>query len=197
MRQSFVGVLAKLLSQKTEQITDINVMGSISFADHIDPLIRVLPSLKTLTSLNIAGCQLTQGSCRQLRDFILVCPTLRLLDVSHCRINYQSTRYIIDALNRNNCVRTFNFSHNDLTSATFEFSIKVASIITRHPGLMHIDITNTNLKREELLFIGLSLPSSKTLLSIHMTAQKLPYYERIFLRALIAARVGFQYRNST
>ena len=56
---------------------------------------------------------------------------------------------------------------------------------------MHIDITNTNLKREELLFIGLSLPSSKTLLSMHMTAQKLPYYERIFLRALIAARVGF------
>ena len=62
---------------------------------------------------------------------------------------------------------------------------------------MHIDITNTNLKREELLFIGLSLPISKTLLSCHMTAQKLPYYERIFLRAAISARVGFQFRNAT
>ena len=182
---------------KPEKLSDINVMGSISFSDHIDPLIRTLPQLKTLTSLNIAGCQLSQGSCRQLRDFILICPTLRLLDVSHCRINYQSTRYLIDALNRNKCIRTFNFSHNDLTSASFEFSIKVASIITRHPSLMHLDITNTNLKREELLFIGLSLPISKTLLSCHLTAQKLPYYERIFLRAAISARVGFQYRNAT
>lgn len=166
-------------------------MGSILYADHIEPLVRVLPSLKTLNVLNIAGCQLTQGSCRLLRDFMIACPSLRTLDVSHCRINYQSTRYIIDALNRNTCIRTFNFSHNDLTSATFEFSIKVASIITRHSSLMHIDITNTNLKREEILFIGLSIPISKTLLSCHLTAQKLPYYERIFLRAAIAARVGF------
>lgn len=47
------------------------------------------------------------------------------------------------------------------------------------------------------MFIGLSLPVSKTLLSVHLTAQKLPYYERVFLRAAIAARVGFAYRTST
>ena len=63
--------------------------------------------------------------------------------------------------------------------------------------MQHVDITNTNLKREEILFVGLSLPISKTLLSCHLTAQKLPYYERIFLRACIAARVGFQFRTST
>ena len=56
---------------------------------------------------------------------------------------------------------------------------------------MHIDISNTNLKREEIIFIGLSLPISKTLLSCHLSAQKLAYYERIFLRAAIAARVGY------
>lgn len=60
---------------------------------------------------------------------------------------------------------------------------------------MHIDITNTNLKREEIMFIGLSVNQSKTLLSIHMTAQKLPYYERIFLRSIMAARVGYQQKN--
>ena len=122
---------------------------------------------------------------------------MRVLDLSHCRISYQGSRYIIDALNRNTCIRNFNFSHNDLTSSSFEFSIKIASIITRHPSLQHVDITNTNLKREEILFVGLSLPISKTLLSCHLTAQKLPYYERIFLRACIAARVGFQFRTST
>jgi hypothetical protein len=42
------------------------------------------------------------------------------------------------------------------------------------------------------MFIGLSIPMSKTLLSIHLTATKLPYYERIFLRAINAARVAFK-----
>ena len=77
---------------------------------------------------------------------------------------------MIDALNRNINIRTFNFSHNDLTSASYEFSIKVAAVITRHPSLQHLDITNTNLKREELMFVALSLPISKTLLSCHLTA---------------------------
>lgn len=138
---------------------------------------------------------MAQNTTRHLSLLIVNCSSLRNLDLSHCKIIYQGSRYIIDALNRNVCIRNFNFSHNDLTSSTFEFSIKIASIITRHPSLMHVDITNTNLRREEIIFIGLSIPISKTLLSIHLTAQKLPYYERIFLRAVIAARVGFQFRN--
>ena len=191
MRQSFVRCLAKLISMQKDKILEINLMGSITFADHLEPLTRLLPNMRSLTSLNIGGCTMTQAYCRYLSEFILKCPVLHTLDLAHCRISYQGSRYVIDALNRNNSIRTFNFSHNDMTSATYEFSIKIASIITRHKSLMHLDITNTNLKREELLFIGLSLTMSKTLLSCHLTAQKLPYYERIYLRASIAARVGF------
>lgn len=68
-------------------------------------------------------------------------------------------------------------------------------MLTRHPCLMHLDITNCNLKREEIMFIGLAINQSKTLLSIHLTAQKIPYYERIFLRSILAARVGFKKHN--
>lgn len=45
------------------------------------------------------------------------------------------------------------------------------------------------------MFIGLAVPVSRTLLSIHLTSSKLPYYERIFLRAMVAARVGFSLKN--
>ena len=100
-------------------------------------------------------------------------------------------------MNRNTTVRNFNFSHNDLASATYEFSIKVASMITRHPSLQHLDISNCNLKREEVLFIGISVSTSKTLLGIHLTASGVSYYERIFLRAVIAARVSFGFKNLT
>lgn len=145
-------------------------MGSINFSDHIDPIIRELPKQNLLALLNIAGCQLTHAACRSLANFMLYQPNLRTLDVSHCKINFQGSRYLIDALVRNQNIRSFNFSHNDLSSENYEFSIKVASVITRHPSLMHLDITNTNLKREELMFIALSLTTSKTLLSIHLTA---------------------------
>lgn len=100
-------------------------------------------------------------------------------------------------MNRNTTCRAFNFAYNDLTSTAYEFSIKLASIITRHPSLMHIDISKTNLKREEVLFIGISLSNSKTLLSCHLTANELPYYERIFLRSVIAARVQFEIKSLT
>lgn len=100
-------------------------------------------------------------------------------------------------MNRNLCVRYINFSYNDLSSEFYEFAIKIASMVTRHPTLMHINVSHTNLKREEVLFIAIALSTSKTILSLHITAQDLPYYERIFLRAVIAARCGFHFRNLT
>ena len=157
VRNTFCRTLAKLISMRPEKVTDINLMGSVQFHDHLDPVIRELNKMNNLTSLNIAGCSLTQASCQQLARFVFKCFSLRLLDVSHCRISYQGTRYLIDALNRNTCIRNFNFSHNDLNSSSYEFSIKVAAVLTRHPCLMHLDITNTNLKREEIMFIGLAV----------------------------------------
>ena len=59
MRQSFVRVLEKLIKERPERLKEINVMGSINFADHLDPLIRTLPKMIILNSLNIAGCSLT------------------------------------------------------------------------------------------------------------------------------------------
>ena len=99
-------------------------------------------------------------------------------------------------MNRNITVRDFNFSHNDMSSSNFEFSIKIASMITRHPVLVHLHVTNTNFKQEEVLFIGIALSLSKTMQSLHITAGQLPYYERIFLRSVIAARVSYQFRNA-
>jgi hypothetical protein len=78
-----------------------------------------------------------------------------------------------------------------MSSLVYEFSIKIGAVITRHPNLMHVDITKTGLKKEEVLFIGLALTMSKTMLSLHMSANDLPYYDRIFLRSLMAAKVGY------
>ena len=88
IRGTFCKTLAQLISMKPEKVTDINMMGSILWHDHLDPVIKVLVKMNNLTYLNIAGCSLSQSSCRHLSLFIFKCFSLRHLDVSHCRITY-------------------------------------------------------------------------------------------------------------
>ena len=42
------------------------------------------------------------------------------------------------------------------------------------------------------MFIVLAMSTSKTFLSLHLTGNELPYYDRVFLRAVVAARVQTQ-----
>jgi len=68
-------------------------------------------------------------------------------------------------------------------------------MLTRHPTLLHCNITQCGLKREEVMFISIAMSTSKTFLSLHITANDLPYYERVFLRSIIAARIQNQNKN--
>jgi len=41
----------------------------------------------------------------------------------------------------------------------------------------------------------MALMKAKSTISMHVSANNLDYYERIFLRTLINARVGYHFRN--
>ena len=47
------------------------------------------------------------------------------------------------------------------------------------------------------MFIILAMSTSKNFLALHLTANDLPYYERIFVRSIIAARVQFAFKNDS
>ena len=115
-------------------------MGSMSDPKYIMPLARSLNSMDLLKSLDISGCGLNQHATRIIGDFIILSVQIRELNLSHGKLSNQATRYIINAMNRNKTIRNFNFSHNDLSSTSFEFSIKVASMISRHAALSHLNI---------------------------------------------------------
>jgi hypothetical protein len=172
--------------------------NAFAFSENTDKLVGCLKYSKVLSELNLSGCQLSLKATRIIGNYIVFYGrTIRELNISHCRITNQGTRYIVDALNRNTSIRFFNFAGNNLASSLYEYSIKLGAIITRHPNMMHMDLTATQIKREEILFIGLSLSMSKTMLSVHLTGNALPYYDRIFLRSLIAAKVGFRFQSET
>ena len=59
MRSTFTRSLSKLIAADPCKITHLNVMGSVSFADHLEPLTRSMPSMNNLEVLSIAGCGLS------------------------------------------------------------------------------------------------------------------------------------------
>ena len=42
----------------------------------------------------------------------------------------------------------------------------------------------------------MALNWSDTILSLHLTGNKLPYYDRIFLRTILSARVSYKNKNT-
>lgn len=82
-----------------------------------------------------------------------------------------------------------------MSSSVYEFSIKIAKILTRHQEIMHINLSATGLKKEEVLFIGMAISISSSCISIHLSANNIDYYERIFLRTLVNAKVAYHFRN--
>ena len=47
-----------------------------------------------------------------------------------------------------------------MASKYYEHSVKMASVLARHCTLMHADLSAVNITKEEVIFIGMSLPQS-------------------------------------
>ena len=82
-----------------------------------------------------------------------------------------------------------------MSSSVHEFSIVMAKVLSRHKEIMHLDLSGCGLKKEEVMFLGMALSKSYSCISLHMSANNLDYYERIFLRTLVKAEVSYHFRN--
>jgi hypothetical protein len=87
------------------------------------------------------------NATRILNVFLLKQEILKDLNLTRCSLGNQSARYIIDALARNCTIRHLYISGNDFASSIYEFGIKLGSILTRHPTLLHADFSSCGLSR--------------------------------------------------
>ena len=58
-----------------------------------------------------------------------------------------------------------------------------------------MDLSATGMRKEEVIFVGMSIKHASAVVSIHLSANNLDYYERIFLRTLVGARTAHHFRN--
>ena len=148
-----------------------------------------------LHTLNLSEIAISSAGCQHIGRILIHQKALRNLDLSSCHIQDMGTRFVVDGLNRNIGLEYFNFAFNGLQSEMYEFSIKMAKIISRHAELMFVDLTQCGLEKEEVIFIGMTLPASTSMLSLHLSLNELSYYERVFLRTLINAKLVYKFKN--
>lgn len=85
-------------------------------------------------------------------------------------------------------LQTLIMQGNNLSSPKYLLASKMGRFVSGHPRLLHLDLTDCEMKREETIYVGWSVRDSPNLLSIHLTGNALPYQDRILLRALLAAK---------
>lgn len=192
-RATFRATFAELVKADPRKFMELNVSRSFTAVEIMEQLSRSFS--RNMIKLNISGCDLSMSACRVLNKFLLEQMNIKDFNVARCKLAHQGARYIIDALNRNSTIRHLNISFNDFTSGIYEFSIKIASMLTRHPTLLHCDLTQCGFKRQECMFIIIAMSLSKSFLALHLTGNDLSYYERVFMRSLISARVQFQFKS--
>lgn len=195
MRSSFTNTLQLLMTTFPKRLTEVNVQASFASGELLESLTDACKTNKVLQALNVAGIPLSNMFCANVRALLIQSDSFRNLDISNCKIQAQATRSILQGINRNYSLQYFNFQGNSMHSSIYEFSIMLAKIICRHPRLMHIDVSCAALKKQEVIFVGMALRQAKACVGIHLSANNLDYYERIFLRTLTNARVNAHFRN--
>ena len=74
-----------------------------------------LEKYSKLMELSLAGNTMSLNACKVIGNYIVFhSKCIRELNLAHCKIGYQGTRYIVNAMNRNTTMRYFNFSSNDM-----------------------------------------------------------------------------------
>ena len=178
--------LSLLMKKFPSKIESLSFRGSDNMGTYLDRLTKQLkvdhdvPDLteiqspgQILSSLDLSNLTLSLTCCKNLGQFLITSNAIKVLDLQSCQPGQSGTRFIMDGLNRNTGLQYLNYSCNDLSSKIHEFAIKLANIVVKHNEMMHMDLSNTWLSREEVIFIGMALPMSVSLIGVHLSANGL------------------------
>jgi hypothetical protein len=192
---TFSNTFLALQRTNPDHLEELRIPNSMHVGEHLDNPTRDMFKTGNLSALDVGGIPMSIQAAKNIGQTLVNGDNLRFLNVSACKLAYQGTRYLVDGLNRNKGLQFFNFALNDMNSSIYEFAIKVAKVLTRHQNIVHVDLSGTGLKKEEILFIGMAVSTAKSCISLHLSGNNLDYYERIFLRTLVNAKVAYHFRN--
>ena len=165
--KTFIKSFQELIKGNPNRFLELTMSASIPVVDHVEKFVKSC-SLNLLR-LNLSYISLGMNATRTLNVYLLKHNVLKDLNLMRCGLNNQSARYIVDALARNVTIRHLNISQNDISSTLYEFGIKLASLLSRHPTLLHANFSSTGLTKEETMLVIAAMSTSKSFLALHLS----------------------------
>lgn len=191
-KQCTCNTLKALVAIFPKKLEGLSFSGVSEFGIHAARTLTELQNPEvTLRELDLSRQTLSPLICAGVGALLINSKELRTLELLGARLSGYSASIILDGLCRNFGLQSLNLSHNNLSSGqTHECAIKITQVIARHESLMHVDLSMCGLAKEEVIFIGMALAESRSMLALHLSGNMLEYYERIFLRTLLDAKVA-------
>jgi len=101
MRSSASNTWAVLSEAFPDKIYELNISGSIHVGDHGDNFTRCDTKLTNLQTLNMSNIAISLKTTYAIQQILIHGQILKNLNLANCRTSYQSTRYLIEGVNRN------------------------------------------------------------------------------------------------
>jgi Ran GTPase-activating protein (RanGAP) involved in mRNA processing and transport len=183
---SSLGTMMKLWPEK---IKELAITRTPAGGDHLDKCFDSLQKYTGLQVLNLSGTSISIDVCRRIGGCLKSGKRLIRLNLSNCKLAQQGARYVIDGLLENEGLEYLDLSGTALSASSYEFSIKLAKVLTTHMQLVHLNLSETKLQREEVFFLGMMAKHFKVLVGLHLPISELSRYDRVFLRILMNSSV--------
>lgn len=109
--------------------------------------------------------------------------------------SFAASRHIFTGLNACKSLKYLNLSCNRFNNNEKEFGARIGRLIQLSQQLIHFDIRNCKLTKEEILFIVVCLRDNPSIMAIHLGCNSIDYDTRVISRKILNAKVKHAMRS--
>lgn len=108
----------------------------------------------SLAQLNISNNSISYTASKLLGHLIKATTRLEKLNMANCGLRSSSAKEIANSLLFNQTIKFLNLTVNNFGSNDHELASKLARMIQVHVSLVHVDLSNIGVTREEAMYIA-------------------------------------------
>jgi len=162
----FVQYKAKELQILNMQNTNLGAAGTIELCSQTSGHLR-------LSEVNLSNNKITDQACDSIASMIAESKGLQFLSLHWNMISGEGGAKIMAACIKNPGFKVLDLSWNALGSGKAKmFAARFAEFLSYNHGLVHLDLSNNNIKQPECNVISLGLNSNHTLWGLHFSGNK-------------------------
>ena len=114
--------------------------------------------------------------------------SLEYLNLSSCGLRSKASGHVLDGLMKNRSIKYLCLNANSFASDDHLLAAKAGRMLQGHPRLLHVNLADCCLVREELIYLTMCIRDSKNIQGIHLTGNSYSHYDRLLMRALLPGK---------